>query len=352
MLKIKRYKAVLVLLLVISLLTMYGALPKAKAASLTDAKDTISDSDLSAVATSTITFTTGLSLAVNQYIRVVFPVQFTGFNINNFTCPALTTASTTDQTIDCVVDPGETLNPGAYTVTIGSLINPNAAGPYEIALSTRDENDVVKESISVYVYIIDDVTMTADVESHLTFTIAGLDAGIDVNGVLTTATTTATTTPFGTLPTSASTTVGQLLTVATNADDGFTVTVQQTQELTSAAGSNINSFNNSLDDTGSTTPVDWAPPKGTLDNTYTYGHMGLTADDATLSWGGGDPFGAEKYAGLNSSDPLEIMYHTGPVSGAGEGEGIARVAYTAEISALQEGGDYSNTLTYICTPQY
>jgi hypothetical protein len=124
--------------------------------------------------------------------------------------------------------------------------------------------------------------------------------------------------------------------------------------MTSDSGSTINSFNNSQDGTGSTTPGAWAGPSNILDITNTYGHMGMTSDDETLS--GGDDFnatGAEAYyVGFNATDPVEVMYHTGPADGSTPNKGLANVAYTTEITELQEAGDYENTLTYICTPQY
>jgi len=49
---------------------------------------------------------------------------------------------------------------------------------------------------------------------------------------------------------------------------------------------------------------------------------------------------------------LPIFGHTGPVNGATVGVGTTTVAYKLAITDLQEAGDYSNTLTYICTPTY
>jgi hypothetical protein len=179
-----------------------------------------------------------------------------------------------------------------------------------------------------------------------------------VNGVPTTGSTTATAIPFNTLDVSASSTLGQQLKVITNADDGYSVTVEQDHELLSNSGSNINSFDNSQDGTGSTTPHAWNSPTGLLDIYNTYGHMGLTTDDADLSTvsGGGFAAGADftssKYAGLNATNTMIIMAHNGPADGSTQNKGLAKVAYSIRITALQEAGDYTNTLTYICTPQY
>jgi len=82
----------------------------------------------------------------------------------------------------------------------------------------------------------------------------------------------------------------------------------------------------------------------------TYGHFGLTSDDSTLS--DSDPFGASLYKGFNNTDPIEVMYNSGPADGLTTDVGTTTVAYTVEINAMQESGDYANTLTYVCTPTY
>jgi hypothetical protein len=46
------------------------------------------------------------------------------------------------------------------------------------------------------------------------------------------------------------------------------------------------------------------------------------------------------------------MYSSGPADSLTDDIGSTSVAYSLEISALQESGDYSNTLTYVCTPTY
>jgi hypothetical protein len=77
--------------------------------------------------------------------------------------------------------------------------------------------------------------------------------------------------------------------------------------------------------------------------------MGLTTNDASLSV---LDFSGSKFAGLNGTAPIEVMYNNGPAAAEIVGVGLARVAYEIEISDLQEAGDYSTTLTYICTPQF
>ncbi len=329
---------------------MYGSAPLVKAASLESAKDTLSDSDISATATHTIEFDMGTALSAGEYVRVVLASQFSGVSTGNVTCPTNTTASSTGNTVDCVVDAGQTLaSTSAQTITITGVTNPSSAGSYDVAVTTYNTSDVEIESSSLKVYILDDVTVTATVNASLTFTVSelGPDSGTysTVNGVALSASSTGTTLPFGTLSSGASTTLGQALAVSTNATDGYTVTVIMDQPLTSAAGATIDSFK---DGTIPAAPEAWSAPSGTLDSPNTYGHMGITTDDADLS----TDFTGSKFTGISTSTPLTVMSHNGPADGATINKGLAHVAYSIEITDLQEAGDYTANLTYVCTPTY
>jgi hypothetical protein len=356
--KTKTRKKFLVILLTFMLVVMYGALPRPNIAqavdSLTDAKDTLSDSDVSASSvTHTIQFTTGTTTPIGGFFRVYFP---SGFDLTSagVSCPANTTASSSGQSVDCVAT--ASLSPGAYTVTVSTTTNPGTAGSYTINVYNYYDSSTLKERVEIPVYIIEDVLMTATVDATLAFHIYGVNSGVSVNGVECSNTSTATATPFGTLTINATSTVCQRLTVATNADDGYIVTVEQDQELTSDSGSNINSFNNSPDGTGSTTAQAWASPRNELDNYYTYGHMGLTSNDADLDSYGYNDFdnggAGVYYAGLNGTDTMVVMHHDGPADGSTQNKGLAYVLYQVEIGSLQEAGDYKNKLTYIVTATY
>jgi hypothetical protein len=349
---------------------MYGYIPASKtvkAASLDDLKDTISDSDISeTLVTHTIMVDFGTAdLTAGQRIRIDFSAVGASFAIPaasgaSTTCPTNTTASATAATFEstfiqeCVVDAGQTLSSTTdHTITIGSTTNPNAESPtgYTVTVSTRDTDGTEIESSQAKFYIIDDVQVTASVDASLSFDVAlvnGSDGATVFDNVTCDATTTATEIPFGTLPTTGTTTACQQLTVSTNADTGFAVTIVADDELTSAAGANINSFNNSPDGTGSTTPEAWASPTAILDQDHTYGHMGITSsdDDVTPK--------DNLFIGLNGTDPSPtLMSHNGPVNGATTpSQGQAYIGYTIEISNMQEAGDYTANVSYICTPTY
>lgn len=372
MLKRHKGRIALIAIMIFSLVAMYGLYPFeslikfAKAGSLYSVKDTISDSDKQASSSHAIVFSMSTALAQNEYVEVGFQSGFTNFSNVAVNCPANTTASTTSSSDDyrvvrCTVAAGQSLavQPTTHTITIYNILNPNATGDKDVTVSTYDSGDVAKDETILKVYIIDDVTVRATVDATLTFTVSGLgpySAKSTVNGIGLSGTSTAEEINFGTLHSVSSTTLAQNLTVSTNATDGFIVTVQKDQDLQNAAGATINSFNNSPDGTGTTTPEAWSDPGGVLESPNTYGHWGLTSDDddtadnliMTNDYYQGEAF----YAGTNGTDPMIVMAHTGPADGTTQNIGTAAVAYSIRISDLQEAGDYNATLTYVCTPTY
>ena len=353
--KTNKHKAKIAIILIAALVSLYGLWPLVDTARAVDsiihASDTLSDSDVGNPATHTIDFETIATTATAGYIDIVFHDDFGDVLVGNITCPANWTESAPNtETARCTADNDRA--PAAYEVTVADVTNPAAEGDYSVYINQYSGGELIAR-VQLKVYVIEDVLMTARVEATLYFEITGTSTGITVNGVTCNATTTATTTPFGTLDHLTPKTVCQGLIVETNARDGFIVTVEQDGELESDNGANINSFRNSPDNTGSTTPQAWQEPTNILDQYHTYGHMGLTSNDADLSTVGSyNDFRGSLYVGFNSTDPVVVMHHTGPSDGSTPNVGTAAVAYTAEIGSLQEAGDYSSTLTYICTPTY
>ncbi len=347
--------SVMILCLVLSM----GVVPVVEATSLTDASDTMGSSAPSATTTHTFDFTTGQNPGNNGYFEITFDGGFdlTGVTpATDVTCPGGGTASKpTAQVIRCQYTTG--LAATTTWIEVVDVVSPakvaaaGVADTYTHWLRNRNASDTILEESQVMVAIIDQVTVTASVDATLEFSVSPVATGTTVNGSSTTFTTTSTTIPFGTVqPGVANVEIGaQQLTVTTNADYGFIVTVEQSQNLTSAASSDIDSFQ---DGTAQTTPIAWTTPAGTLGSENTYGHMGITSDDANLLADGGPDFSSAKYGGFNSTDPFTVFASTGPADGSTQNVGVAKVAYRIEINALQEAGDYTNTLTYICTPSY
>jgi hypothetical protein len=161
-------------------------------------------------------------------------------------------------------------------------------------------------------------------------------------------TTTATAIAFGTLASGTPVVAAQDLTVTTNAQNGFVVTVHEDQNLLSSNGADIDTFANGLN---TAVPITWVGPSATLGNENTYGHMGITSDDADLNAG---EFVGNKWAGnFYSTTTRQIFSHNAPSDGVTQNIGKVRVGYKIQVSSLQEAAtDYTNHLIYICTPTF
>lgn len=338
---------------------------RAEAANVTTFSNTLSNSEPLIVSNHTLTFVTPTGLAAGQTISIEFgTTSFAGINSLVATDVDLI-VNGVEQTLDAAASGATWGVSGAGTVldiTSGtSTIGANATVTIEIGTNATTGgagvNQITNPSVGSYeitvavgnvdtgatrVAIVDVVTVTAAVQTIFNFTVTGLGSGLGVNGATTTVVSASNEVPFGILAIDTPATAAQDLQVVTNAANGFVVTVKTDQQLTSATGADIDGF---ADGAFTATPALWASPTKTLGNEDTYGHWGLTSDDA-------DYFAAETFASA-STTPVEIFRHDGPVDGSTQGIGTTRVGYTVEITALQEAGDdYTATLTYVATPVF
>lgn len=356
---------------------------RAQAAGLQNISDTISDSDLGVDAEHVIKFTTPNGLQAGDAIRITFDPSGQAFDLSGLTnadvssstthviqdsagaCGAgvdfyVNAINTTNDYIEYVLCPGDTV---ASSTQIDFLIgvegtndinNPSTAGSYIIQIDGGTGN--WQDSGDTRIAIIDDVTVTASVETIFTFTIVGVNASTTVNDetVQTVATTTATSVPFGVIAPGTPKFLAQELRVDTNAANGFTVTVEADQTLTAGNGADIDTF---IDGNNTASTTAWQSPSNTFGNENTYGHWGLTSDDddvgsSTLIYGNG----AAYYLGNFVNNPVPVFYHGQPVSYTSaptSGQSFTRVGYKVEIDTLQEAApDYTATLTYVATPVF
>lgn len=343
-----------------------------EAANLTYVKDTLSDSDTGSLSNHTIQFVTPSNVNAGETVTVTFPSSFTGTSSVTVTDVDLEIGGV-DETLVAGA-PGAaqwgftwsgdvmTLLAGAsesiatsatVTIKIGNnadggtirLVNPAAVNSYEITI-TAGTDDTGQTRVA----IVDNVLVTANVNTSLTFTVNGTTTGAVVNGSPTTTSTTTTSTslPFGLLANNVSKTLAQDLTVATNARNGYVVTVEQDTNLESETGADIDGF---IDGAYTNTPAAWTAPSNNVLNENTWGHWGLTSNDTTLL-GAGVDFGSDQWVAA-STTPRAIMAHSGPADGTTLGIGRATIGYQAQITALQEAADdYNTTLTYIATPTF
>ncbi|HTY39546.1 MAG TPA: hypothetical protein VMC43_00415 [Candidatus Paceibacterota bacterium] len=337
-----------------------------RAGSLLNASDLIDNGSPGVVTTHTITYTSETSTASGESIRITFDPQTDLFgNVGSvvmgditFTGASLvascgvgpgevqltTSTAPGDNSVIFTVCAGQTVASGTKTIVIANrLSNPTTTGSYVVRIAGTQP-----DSQDVRVAIIPPVVVSAGVDSSLTFTVNGVSSSVTINGVTTTYDSTPTSLPFGSLTIGVPTTLGQALSVVTNAAHGFSVTVHEDQDLSNGAGADINLFPDGL---AYATPTDWASPSSTFGVDTTYGHFGVTSDDSDL--GGGEYISA-KFAGhFQPTSTQTVFSHNGPADGITQDKGAVKVAYRVEIGPLQEGGAlYSNDLFYVATPVF
>jgi hypothetical protein len=351
----------------------------AEAATVTNFSDTLSDSAPSVGADHTIVFTTPSGVGAGETIVITFPDGVSDFNLSTIGAEDIDLASTSDYSLQDGAAAGATWGVAttthSITLTSGTaVLSPNATVTIEIGENATfgggTQTQIINPAVDVDSYaislaagsedtgetrvaILNTVQVTASVETLFTFTVDGVDGGETVNTAHTTGgPTTASSIPFGALQAGTASTAAQDLTVLTNARNGFVVTVQTDQQLTSSNGADIDGF---IDGTYTDTPVAWQNPSALISDENTYGHWGITTDDSSVTHNGQGfnvDAGGDRFISA-STTPLEIFNHDGPTDGTGNGEGTTRVGYTVEISALQEGADdYQAVLTYIATPVF
>jgi hypothetical protein len=347
----------------------------ADAANLAQVSDTLSDSDRSALSNHTVAFsmaTTSAGVTSGQSIIVEF--DSTTNNDFNFGSVALAdidlSINGADQTLVAGAPAANqfqvTVNATADTITFLSgggtavaaatddiiirvgtnaaggtnrIANPSVGQSYELLVTAGADTGRTR------VAILDNVDVTAIVNTSFTFTVDGVATSTVINGTSTTGSTTPTAIPFGVLNAGEIKTLGQRLNVTTNAKNGFVVTVEQDQNLLSSTGADIDGFANG---TYTNTPASWTAPTNSIGNENTWGHWGLTSDDDINS----NEFGSALFVAA-STTPRQIFSHNGPSNGIDNNIGSTSVAYQIQITPLQEAGDdYSTILTYIATPTF
>lgn len=342
-----------------------GVYTTAQAANLTFISNTLTDSGPSVLSGHDISFTiaTGSALVNTENISITFPAGFTG--VNTMLVGDLTvTVDGTPDTATGFSAVGQVVTFQGIDATAGQVVriviandvvtNPAGIQSYEFLVSLANAtSDTGRTRVAIVPY----VDVTAVVETTFVFTVDLVNSSTTINGAQTTGTTTATTIPFGVLAADTEYTLGQELSVRTNAANGFVVTVQQDGNLESSTGADIDGFLNGL---YTNTPTAWDVPGDQLLDENTWGHWGLTSNDSDLAGTFGAPNTGE-FANGGSGDrwvaasttPRAIFSHDGPSDGVAQDVGLAQVAYKVEITPLQEAGDdYITTLMYIATPTF
>ncbi|MEW6607001.1 MAG: hypothetical protein AB1414_06035 [bacterium] len=174
------------------------------------------------------------------------------------------------------------------------------------------------------------------IEADLSFTISGVGLGVTVAGEITTVTTTATSVAFGTLDLNSPEVAAHSLTVTTNARIGYTITIEENENMTKIGSATL------ISDVAGTNTSPQAWP-----GSVTYSKFGYHTTDSSLGTGIFDRFSANDTWAALTSQAEEIAFDNDEVDGQ-----ETKIVYKIEIGNLQEAGDYGNVITYVCTPVF
>lgn len=278
---------------------------------------------------------------------------------------------------------GQVFNGGLNFATISAVINPAAttghavgtADQYKVIVQNLNGSaagDTALDSTSVTLAPIEGVRVTATVDPTLQFSIAGVATG-DTNclpGPGTTVDTTATggniipNVPLGTVAIGTFTNAAQLLTVSTNAANGYAVTTQENDQLKTTtaacvdAGTDLyGAGNGCIPDVGSGSEtgvgINWSTPGNVATKGFGYTMAAGTAQLGNMtnyynsggSSCGGTNFCARKFPdNQNGEVPQRIFFST-----TVRDTDTAYVCYRAVVGVTQEAGDYTNNITYTAT---
>lgn len=347
----------------------------AEAANITDVYDLISTSATSTAANHTIQFVSPNGVADGTTIVLDFGVDTAEFDLSTIAdgdIDILENGTNVPQVggwtsgvagdVLTITFGGDSIAAGATTtILIGlhatnnggtpsnQIVNPTTPGSYRLGIGAGTEDNGY-----THIVIVDQVYITAVVDTVFDFTVIGHAATTTVNGVTETATSTATSIPFGTLSAGVPVVIAQDLTVKTNAINGFVVTAEVDHQMESSTGADIDGF---TDSTYVDTPTAWVAPGGgtpNIANENTWGHWGITTEDNDTadSLQSGDEFGANEWIAATTS-PRVVFAHSGPADEVTPNIGSTTIGFQVEVTALQEAADdYQAILTYIATPTF
>jgi len=183
--------------------------------------------------------------------------------------------------------------------------------------------------------------VTVTIQSHLTFTVSGVNAGDPCpnSGGSGTAeiSSAADAISFGTFAGPDRVLTCQQTVVTTNSTTGYNITIQQDHDIKTAGGNPIEHFYGSSGTANTwTTPEVWSTPVSPHHSYFGF----TTSDTADFA-----QFLPNRYAGFQADNTeYQIITAPGPVA-----DDTEYVSYQIQFDNLQASGLYSNTITYIAS---
>lgn len=350
----KKIARIAITIMVVFAFPLYVFTSKVTAATLTNGSLSMTDSRPSNASTSyTISFQ-GVTATTIKCIKIKFSDAVTagskptGMTITAAALATSTmvtqsnwaaglTANNTTGVIDITYATGQSGTNGNLEIS-GITNGSTKEVPYYVQFSTFNNIDCVSSPVdtglTAFIYT-DGVTVTATVDPSISFVVTGIPDATGVNGATTNVTSTATTVPFGIVTTSTNKIGGNILTISTNAGNGFTVFTRNTQLMTS----------------GGFTIAAHADPNSaptTFPTANTTEAFGYTTTDATLGTGTAGRFISNKWAGFATTfTGNEVFYNGGPITST-----AVSVGMQIAINGTTEAGTYTTVVEYSAVPIY
>jgi len=215
------------------------------------------------------------------------------------------------------------------------------------------------DSVNVKAAPVEAVLVSATVDETISFQVAGLGVGSTACGVAADVTTTAYSVPWGTLATADTFVDGaQQLTVSTNADGGYSVKVEENDQMgkdgITCTGAAAAEANNCIQDTtcnvtgcDESTSQEWTTASGYEGLGYSLENLAGT-DAAFLYTESGRSFSAKQFADIETPETKQtIMSNVAPVN-----SNDIYVCYRISIINVQPAGHYYNKVKYIATATF
>jgi len=217
---------------------------------------------------------------------------------------------------------------GTCYVKIGIYDGPNTA------------SDTLIDSGVASITMVEQVTVTARVDPTFTFVVNGVDQASAHNGVTTSVSSAYNTLPFGALTAGTPKYAAHQLTVTTNTQAGYTVSIKMVTPMTGVySANNIDPFVHAGNHSA------WTEPSGDVANVDT-GWIGYnTTDNDVPNWTAED---SAEFAGVSSSVETLIMKSTAP----DDGSVSDYVSYAVEVNVYQPADTYTGILYYNALPTY
>ena len=259
-----------------------------------------------------------------------------------------TTDATTNGTMALTVTSDTSVASGTtIIIPYSTLTNPTSINSsFFVRITTKDNSNTLIDSTVVAFATLSSTSLavSADVGSTFAVALAAVTTGF-VNGkAINITSTTASAIPFGTLSTGNSKVAAHDITVTTNSQNGYSVTVKASNPPLVDGSNNIDNFTEP-----NNIPTAWSSPAGGSANVNT-GFLGYTTEDSSLCTGIIDRFtssGGNKWAGFDIT-PYEISCNLGA---ALSGE-TTRLGWQIEVNGVQPAGNYTGDIIIVTTPTY